>query len=80
MAKFTCRICDRRFGSLTLWDAHLGSDAELERCNNAILRGEPSQAGHKDPKGGTLVDGVWRLPAPDMADPSAARDFLADWR
>jgi hypothetical protein len=77
MAKYTCRICDRRFGSLTLWDVHLGSDAELPRGANARLRGEPSQEGHRDPKGGRLIDGVWRLPSSDFVTHSDAGGLLA---
>lgn len=56
-AKFECRKCHRRFGSLAAFDAHLGSDA-------ALLRGE----GHTDPKNTTtrqwVLDqhGIWRSP------------------
>lgn len=71
-----CRTCGRRFGSMQLFDAHLGSDAELQRGINARLRGEPSQAGHRDPKGGTLTDGVWRLPPPSWSTTTPAGGLL----
>jgi hypothetical protein len=77
-AKFECRTCGRRFGSLTLFDAHLGSDAELQRGINARLRGEPSQEGHRDPKGGILdLNGIWRRPDPGLRNPAAAGGLLA---
>lgn len=76
-----CRTCARRFGSLQLFDAHLGSDAELLRGITARLRGEPSQEGHQDPKGGTQdAEGIWRLPSPSegaFTTRSAAGGLLA---
>lgn len=79
--KFACRTCGRGFGSLVLFDAHLGSDAELDRGIRARLRGEPSTEGHHDPKGGILDQyGIWRLPSPEegsFINPSAAGGLFA---
>jgi hypothetical protein len=66
--KMTCRTCGRAFGSLSAFDAHLGTDAELDKGIAARLRGEPSQQGHTDPrarKGFSWVRdeaGTWRKP------------------
>jgi hypothetical protein len=75
-AKFECRTCGRRFTSLEAFDAHLGSDAQIQRGVDARLRGEPSQEGHTDPvptKTNTWVMdeyGRWRSPGEKPSPPA----------
>jgi hypothetical protein len=77
-AKFECRTCGRRFGSVTLFDAHLEGDAALQRGIDARLRGQPSQEGHREPKGGILdPNGIWRRPDPGLRNPVPAGGLLA---